>query len=820
MRNRFYPVVGMLATATSLSLFGLTGSASAVAQNAQNAPAPTAPTAPAAAAPAGLPPATAKAAALPSGTRQVCPPPVGLLQEQCQLFIHSAVQPRRGVTPGTISFPFSPSDLRSAYGLTTLSQTAGTGETVAVVDAFRDPYIQADLNTYRNDMGLPLCNPTSSPAGCLTVLNQHGGPSPLPAGTNAGWDDETALDVEMVLAICPNCHIDLFEANSADLTDLGTAVNSAAKAAKFISGSWSGLDFPGESAYDTAYFNHPGVAIAFASGDYGYAASYPASSQLVTSVGGTYLSQDGAGNWTQTVWDGQQTGAGTGTGSGCSSGEPQPAWEPDAAGSTAASWCANRTQNDVAAEASGPYGTYFYSSASSGACGGLCEAYGTSVATPIIAATYALAGTPAPGTYPASYPYQNSADLTHVTTGANGTCEASRAYLCNAGSSLGDGYNGPTGLGTPNGSALQAFTNTVAGNVVSVINPGSYDLQVGVRYSLPAIKAYDSGSGQTLSYQAAGLPAGLAMNSATGAISGKVTTPVNDLVHITVRDGTGARSTVSFRIAVVKSLITSYRAGIGEVRLDLGGMCLNDAGNSAANGTLVRVWKCNGNPSENWLYLPSGAPGGVGTVRIHGKCMNIEYRGTSNGSKVNLYTCNGHANQAWEITGVAGELYNPVSGKCLNDPQGSTRNGTQLLIWACNDTTRQAWVLPASPITSGVAGKCVNDARNSGSNGTAIVSWACDGAVQQKFTLGLDGTVRIHGKCLNVYRQGTTDGSVVNLYNCNGLPAEYWALTAYGTIENLNSGKCLAVPGNSARNGPQLAVEDCYGQPGEVWAVS
>src|SRR5262249_4698360 len=157
---------------------------------------------------------------------------------------------------------------------------------------------------------------------------------------------------------------------------------------------------------------------------------------LVTSVGGTYLNQDSMGNWTQSVWNGQGTGTGTGTGAGCSSGEPKPAWQTDAG-------CANRTQNDVAAEASGPGGTYHYSSAAD--CGGFCQAFGTSVATPIIAAVYALApSSPAPGTYPSSYPYKNSGDLTHVTSGAIGKCEPTRQYLCNAGSSLSNGYNGAT----------------------------------------------------------------------------------------------------------------------------------------------------------------------------------------------------------------------------------------------------------------------------------------------------------------------------------------------------------------------------------------
>jgi hypothetical protein len=378
----------------------------------------------------------------------------------------------------------------------------------------------------------------------------------------------------MVSAICPNCHIDLFEANTANLPDLGTAENAAAAAAKFVSNSWASTvgAYPGESVFDTKYFNHPGVAITVASGDYGFGATYPGSSPLVTSVGGTYLNQTSSGTWTQTVWSGQGTGSGTGTAAGCSSGEPEPAWGLNASGSLASSQCANRTQNDMAAVADAPDGVQVVSS--DPMCDGFCQAYGTSVATPIIAAMYALAGNPTPNTYLSSYLYQDPSGLTHITSGSDGTCD--RPFLCNAAKSLSDGYNGPTGLGVPNGN-LKPFKNSASGNVVSVINPGTYDLQAGLRYSLPAIKAYDdSTSAQTLTYSASGLPAGLSINSANGAISGTLSSaaPVTATVHVTVKDGTGASSTVSFRIVVVKSLAGYYYAAFGEVNLDLGGKCL------------------------------------------------------------------------------------------------------------------------------------------------------------------------------------------------------------------------------------------------------
>ena len=409
--------------------------------------------------------------------------------------------------------------MQDAYGITGAASSNSAGETVAIVDAFYDPNAQSDLATYRADFNLLACGGDSaSPlAGCLKVYNENGtglandsAADPPQSPSDDDWVPETSLDIEMVSAICPNCTIDLIEANSDLLPDMTKAEDTAVSlGAKFVSNSWSGGDYPGEASYDK-YFNHPGVAITVASGDDGYEAGYPASSQFVTSVGGTYLNQNSSADWTSAVWNdnGSQNAddvAGA-TASGCSAGEPQPSWGPDSIDSTSTSLCANRTENDVSAVADSPSGVDIYDSAD---CGSFCDAYGTSVAAPIIAAMYALAaastdGAPAPNTYPASYLYANAGDLTKVTSGSDGTCESTRQYLCNAAHSLATGYNGPAGLGTPNGN-LTPFTETATGHVVSVANPGTVDVQQGASVSLP-IKAIDSASG-TLTYSAgAGRP--------------------------------------------------------------------------------------------------------------------------------------------------------------------------------------------------------------------------------------------------------------------------------------------------------------------------
>jgi hypothetical protein len=335
-------------------------------------------------------------------------------------------------------FGYGRPQLVKAYKLPSTSTTRN----VAVVDAYNNPNAVSDYNTYRSSWHLAACN-TSTEAGCLTVTNQNGAASPLPTNSGStGWATEESLDVDMVAAICPKCHVFLVEANSPSISDLGTAVNSAVSVlgADYVSNSYGASDSSSDSTYDSLYYNHSGVAVTASAGDSGYGVEYPAASQFVTAVGGTTLRKkaSAARGWTETVW-GSASG-GEGTGSGCSTNEAKPTWQTGSPG------CSGRTNNDVSSDANPNTGVAIYDTYDQG---GWLEVGGTSVSSPTIASIFALAGVPAAGTYPSSYPYADPGALFDVTSGANGSC--SPAYLCHAEV----GYDGPTGLGTPDG--LNAF---------------------------------------------------------------------------------------------------------------------------------------------------------------------------------------------------------------------------------------------------------------------------------------------------------------------------------------------------------------------------
>jgi subtilase family serine protease len=317
-----------------------------------------------------------------------------------------------------------PADLQSAYKLP--SSATGGGQLVAIVDAFNDPNAESDLRVYRSQFGLPACTTAN---GCFRKVDQRGG-TRFPR-TDAGWAAEISLDLDMVSATCPNCKILLVEADSNSFANLGAAENRAATlGANVISNSFGGAD--ASDAVNGAPFNHPGVAITASSGDSGFGVSYPASSRFVTAVGGTSLTRaSNSRGWTETAWNG--------AGSGCSVFNTQLTGQAGVG-----TGCPRRAVADVSAVADPATGVAVFDTVPIQGQSQWLVFGGTSVAAPVIAGVYGLAGNAR--SINNNFPYAHAGALFDVTSGSNGTCAP--AQLCTARA----GWDGPTGLGTPNGS--------------------------------------------------------------------------------------------------------------------------------------------------------------------------------------------------------------------------------------------------------------------------------------------------------------------------------------------------------------------------------
>jgi hypothetical protein len=398
-------------------------------------------------------------------------------------------------------------ELLSAYNF---PPDAGWGVTVGIVDFGDDPTAESDLGVYRSQYGLPPCTTAN---GCFRKVNQNGASSPLPA-KDAAASVEISLDIQTASAVCPHCNILLIEANSASTTDLFAAEDEVVVlGAAVVSNSWGTSEYAQETG-DEVHFHHPGVAVFASSGDTGYGAQFPAASRYVTAVGGTSLAQSAGGGWSETVWNDTQ-GA---PGSGCSSYISKPAWQND-------STCKTRMEADVSAVADPATGVAVYDSSASSP--GWQQVGGTSLASPLVAAIYALTGHTQDDP---SLAWKFPGAFMDITSGSNGTCSV--GYYCNAAT----GYDGPTGFGTPKGDRLaQQFSLSLSPPAMAVAMSGSAQIQV--------TTALTAGSMDPIQLSISGLPMGITANfsppsvapggSSTLTLSADGTTanlPTSDLV--------------------------------------------------------------------------------------------------------------------------------------------------------------------------------------------------------------------------------------------------------------------------------------------------
>jgi len=311
---------------------------------------------------------------------------------------------------------YGPSDLQTAYNLP--SSTKGSGQTVGIVDAYGYSNAESDLSAYRSHYGLPSCTTSN---GCFKKVDQNGGTNYPP--NNSDWDGEQALDEDMVSAICPNCHIVLVEATDNSFKNLAIAEKQAfTQGAGQVSNSYGGNEF----SKSNLSYKHKHTVVVASSGDSGYGAQQPCSWANVVCVGGTTLTK--VSPRTEVGWNG--------AGSGCSAFVLKPTWQTDKG-------CTMRSESDVSAVANPAFPVAVYLN------GGFTAFGGTSVASPIIASAFALAGNHATHTSAKSiWAAGGSSNLNDITQGgANGSCPPAYPYICQPG----PGYDGETGWGSPNG---------------------------------------------------------------------------------------------------------------------------------------------------------------------------------------------------------------------------------------------------------------------------------------------------------------------------------------------------------------------------------
>jgi len=296
----------------------------------------------------------------------------------------------------------SPAQIIGAYGFSSNS-TAGSGQTIAIVDAYDDPKAESDLGVFSSAFGLPACTTGN---GCFTKVNQNGG-TRYPRA-NSGWALEISLDVQWAHAIAPGAHILLVEAASNSFSNLLAAEDYAAAHASYVSNSWGGSESSGESTYDS-HFVHSGVSFFVSAGDSGVPAQYPSSSPDVISVGGTTLTFDGSGNLVS------ETGWSSG-GGGCSQYETANAAQSAFAEYGQVACGGRRATPDVSLDADPASGVSVYDSYGYNGQKGWFVVGGTSASSPMWAARSADAAS----LVDAGFVYANNVTFRDITVGNNG----------------------------------------------------------------------------------------------------------------------------------------------------------------------------------------------------------------------------------------------------------------------------------------------------------------------------------------------------------------------------------------------------------------
>jgi Subtilase family len=339
---------------------------------------------------------------------------------------------------------FGATALRRAYGIRALGSRTNV---IAIIDATHSGTAFDDVSEYRKTFGLPPLTNCSLravakqglPAGknpCFMQFDQNGAASLGSATQDAGWAQETALDLEMASAACPKCSLLLVEGTTASFEDLAVAVSVASgfEGVRAISNSYGGGDVSPDRFGQYAMAAASGIAVTASSGDSGFGVQAPASFDGVVAVGGTSLTVDASGAWLgESVW--------SGSGSGCSNLNPAPAWQLFAGSS-----CPGKLTADVSAVADPATGVSVFFN------GGWYVFGGTSASSPIIAGLYALKNDF--GASAGDFTAANTNSLHDITSGSNATSAGAKracrvAVWCNAGV----GFDGPSGFGSPFGTA-------------------------------------------------------------------------------------------------------------------------------------------------------------------------------------------------------------------------------------------------------------------------------------------------------------------------------------------------------------------------------
>jgi len=452
-----------------------------------------------------------------------------------------------------VATTYTPAQIRAAYGLPALpaagttpsaAQAAqmGAGQTIYIVDSNDDPNAAAELSTFNQKFGLPACvtkpiapgaalplaaAPTGACQFSVVYSTASGAMTATAPAYNSGWATEIALDVQWAHASAPLARIVLIEAPDASVASLLAAVNLAnAMGPGIVSMSFGGSEGSWTASVDSA-FSAPGMTYLAATGDSGAGVQWPAVSAHVLAVGGTSLTWSGSGTRAETAW--------SGSGGGVSQYVAQPAYQvPSLPGLGNPG---HRSVADVSFNADPYTGQYLAVISPGSSTAGWLSAGGTSLSTPQWAGLVAIAnavraqsakpglGAPHAALYSqiAAVPGTYASAFADITSGSDGSCASCSAHA---------GYDTPTGLGTPNATALLA---TLAGGAAAPLAPVVASATATGTAGTAFTFTVSVTSPDPVTFTLSGAPAGLTIGSG-GILSWAAPVAGSYAVNVTAKD--------------------------------------------------------------------------------------------------------------------------------------------------------------------------------------------------------------------------------------------------------------------------------------------
>lgn len=259
--------------------------------------------------------------------------------------------------------------------------------------------------------------------------------------------------------------------------------------------------------------------------------------------------------------------------------------------------------------------------------------------------------------------------------------------------------------------------------------------------------------------------------------------------------------------------------------------CIELVNGDTTNGNLVQIASCNGNFSQDWVFLQVNDVGMIQFKAAPTKCLDLSGGNWDNGTPLEIWDCLGNENQQFGFDWDSGAIYFAASGqeKCVDVGGNDATDGNALQLWDCYYGHSQLWNLGAPQTYHFTllsnSGMCLDLAGGNTEDGSMVWLWECNGLPEQQWVFDM-GSWKIQyaadrTKCLDLPLGLADNGSRLQLWTCNGFNTQQWGWDddSKSIYYKAVPQKCIDLPNGGQTNGNRFEVWDCNGSPNQQWQL-